>query len=52
MGLELENLDELTREYMLAELEQDEVDGGRPYLSPRLSPDGAKLVTQVFFARQ
>jgi hypothetical protein len=39
MTLEQKDLDDVTRPYMVAELDFDEKSGG-PYLSPRLSPDG------------
>jgi hypothetical protein len=41
MSLALENLDDVTRKYMLAELDHAE-QTSELYLSPRLSPDGRK----------
>ena len=41
MGLHLDNLDKMTRQYMTEELERD-VKNGRLYLSPRLSEKGKK----------
>ncbi len=46
MSLERFDLDALTREHMLAELQRDEEDGG-PYLSPRLSSDGARVYPEA-----
>lgn len=40
MALALENLDEETRRYMLAELDRDEAEGNGAYISERLSPQG------------
>lgn len=40
MALEIFDLNDAVREQMLAEIAHDEADGG-PYISPRLSPDGA-----------
>lgn len=40
MALKIFDLDDAVREQMLAEIARDEANGG-PYISPRLSPDGA-----------
>lgn len=40
MALALENLDDETRRYMLAELDRDEAEAGGAYISERLSPQG------------
>lgn len=40
MALTLQNLDEKTRHYMLAELERDETQSDSVYVSDRLSPQG------------
>ncbi len=47
MALALENLDESTREHMLAELDRDEQTSGEPYISPRLSPAGVEAYPQL-----
>lgn len=47
MALALENLDESTREHMLAELDRDERTYERPYTSPRLSPAGAEAYPRL-----
>ena len=52
MGLHLDNLDKMTRQYMTEELERD-VKNGRLYLSTRLSEKGKKdyasLLRQAFW---
>jgi len=46
MSLKRFDLDDATREHMLAELDRDETNGG-PYRSPRLSTDGAASYPQL-----
>lgn len=47
MSLERFHLDDVTRGYMLAELERDKEKHGTPYISPRLSPEGARTYPQA-----